>query len=937
MRVAPMAVLCLAMGVSSCKQIDSVTPDLVSCAKEWLDGPRPLAVRRVERFLGKIQEATAKCRGGQTAVAYRNTPWVDWPNYWATGDSASRNFWGSKNFRGINGSLVDLEYARVELIRFNLFDNSGTFGQYINGGAAQKVWNEMRLPPAHAQYAAVGGSATAQRCQGSLIRFRTLSGICNDTRNPLMGSTGTLFARNVEFESTFPDLQLDSLAVNRHGGRLALLTPDPQVVSRKLLTRAQSDSAACNAGYGLPGSAAAGQCDYKAAPFFNVLAAFWIQFMTHDWFSHLDEGHNTATYMPMGCASERVNGAEAPLSPERTAALQCRPGDQMERAYIADSVGLFTKDKSGAMVRARAPKTFQNTTTAWWDASQMYGYDARSRKRVKRDPRDAARLQLVTTHDAPTVPGVQGYLPTLQPGDPQNPDWKGQEATGFPDNWNVGLSFFHNVFAREHNLFVDAFRQRATQHPDDDSGLRDPAAPDRVVPYKAVTPDVLFEVARLVVAAEIAKIHTIEWTTQLLYDESLYRGMNSNWSGLLKPGDPIRSLLTTIVNKLRKSEDPSAANTWYSILASGPGIIGSGNMMGSAQQASWSIANDADVNGGTNHYGSPFNFPEEFVTVYRLHTLVPDLLEFRDLTSPDSIRNRIPVVETFRGGATGVMRERGLSNWAVSMGRQRLARLSLQNTPQFLQNLRMDRLHSPTKQIDVAALDILRDRERGVPRFNEFRRQYGLRQLTSFDDFIDVHPGTSAAEHAEQQKLVAVLREVYGQHRCDAGKVITRSQLDATAHPITDCLGHANGSLVDNVEDLDTVVGWLAESTRPHGYAISETQFIVFILNASRRLYSDRFFTSSFRPEIYSTLGYDWVNQNGPTAMIEPLESNGHTGNPVSPMKRVLLRTMPELKAELDHVVNAFDPWARDRGSYYSLAWKPRPGAERDEAFGRPQ
>ena len=31
-------------------------------------------------------------------------------------------------------------------------------------------------------------------------------------------------------------------------------------------------------------------CPYRKAPFFNVLAAFWIQFMTHDWFSHLDEG-----------------------------------------------------------------------------------------------------------------------------------------------------------------------------------------------------------------------------------------------------------------------------------------------------------------------------------------------------------------------------------------------------------------------------------------------------------------------------------------------------------------------------------------------------------------------------------------------------------------------------------------------------------------------
>ena len=32
-------------------------------------------------------------------------------------------------------------------------------------------------------------------------------------------------------------------------------------------------------------------------------------------------------------------------------------------------------------------------------------------------------------------------------------------------------------------------------------------------------------------------------------------------------------------------------------------------------------------------------------------------------------------------------------------------------------------------------------------------------------------------------------------------------------------------------------------------------------------------------------------------------------------------------------VVNAFDPWARDRGEYYSLEWKPRPGAESDPAF----
>ena len=130
-----------------------------------------------------------------------------------------------------------------------------------------------------------------------------------------------------------------------------------------------------------------------------------------------------------------------------------------------------------------------------------------------------------------------------------------------------------------------------------------------------------------------------------------------------------------------------------------------------------------------------------------------------------------------------------------------------------------------------------------------------------------------------------------------------------------------------------TVVGWLAESTRPHGYAISETQFTVFIINASRRLFSDRFFTSSFRPEFYSNLGVEWVTNNGPTGVVmEQGMPNGHQ-EVVSPMKRVLLRTMPELKGELSSVVNAFDPWARDRGEYYTLEWKPRKGAESDSAF----
>jgi hypothetical protein len=918
--------LTLALLMGSCGKSE-YERSTAACLRMVGDGLLDVSAERSQRFKGKVQEDTALCRGGDRAVEYRNVPWVDWANYWGTGDAGSLGpdktdlQHASPTGRGIDGALLDLEYQRIELIEFNLFDNY-TYREYVQGrhgtpGNVIKVWDAMRLPAADAHYEEVGGDGV-QICGGQLIRHRTLTGICNDIMNPRMGSTNTLFARNVQFETSFPDLGANELVRNRHGDRLGLLRPDPQLVSRRLLTREQSDPGACGDGYGPADTGPAG-CDYIKAPFFNVLAAFWIQFMTHDWFSHLEEGRNQADFMGVGCDTPEAE------------ALGCRPGDAMDRALVADDGPPATFTRDGEAYLQRAPKTFRNTNTAWWDASQIYGYDAVSRSRVKRDPEDPARLLMPPRGEPRGAGDRHGYLPILEESDPMHPDWAGQEATGFPDNWSIGMSFYHNVFSREHNAFVDGFRAVARANPGADSGLRDPDRPGVVIRYSDVTDDELFEVARLVVAAEIAKIHTIEWTTQLLYNEPLYRGMNANWNGLLGPGDDhelVRKALARVIERLNES-NRDVANKWYSVFASGPGIVGLGS-----KQDGWDLANPDDVNGGVNHFGSPFNFPEEFITVYRLHPLLPDLLEYRDLGgNPNQVVERKPIVDSFRGAATDMMTSMGLANTALSMGRQRLGLLTLGNHPRFLQNLKMERLESGTGMIDVAALDLIRDRERGVPRFNEFRRQYGLQQLTSFDDFVDTRLPPDSAERRRQEDYVVALREVYGQHVCDASRIITRAQVNDDGTPINDCLGHPDGSTVDNIEDVDAVVGWLAEGPRPHGFAISETQFVVFILNASRRLFSDRFFTSGFRPEFYSSYGLAWVNNNGPDGKVmERGEPNGHRQE-VSPMKRVLLRTMPELRDELDPVINVFDPWARERGEYYSLAWKPRPGAEDDEAF----
>src|SRR6266511_2766798 len=84
------------------------------------------------------------------------------------------------------------------------------------------------------------------------LTARTLDGTFNDLDEPLMGSLGSRFGRNVPLEST--TLEPED----------KLLEPNPRLVSRELLTRHE----------------------FQPATTLNLLAGAWIQFEVHDWFSH---------------------------------------------------------------------------------------------------------------------------------------------------------------------------------------------------------------------------------------------------------------------------------------------------------------------------------------------------------------------------------------------------------------------------------------------------------------------------------------------------------------------------------------------------------------------------------------------------------------------------------------------------------------------------
>jgi Animal haem peroxidase len=95
------------------------------------------------------------------------------------------------------------------------------------------------------------------------------------------------------------------------------------------------------------------------------------------------------------------------------------------------------------------------------------------------------------------------------------------------------------------------------------------------------------------------------------------------------------------------------------------------------------------------------------------------------------------------------------------------------------------------------------------------------------------------------------------------------------------------------VEELDLLIGTLAEqspSRRPTSFGFGETLFQIFLLNATRRLQADRFYTTCYNEETYSREGLDWIDG--------------------ADLRTVLLRHYPELaKTGLANIKNAFEPW----------------------------
>jgi hypothetical protein len=562
-------------------------------------------------------------------------------------------------------ALLNLSTFRDDLRKFNLYDTELPENGGNGGGTA------VAAPPDH----------------------RTYDGHGTDPTNPDMGKTGMRFGRNVPLEVTYPAEQ-------------KMFDPSPREVSNHLLNRDH----------------------FKPATTLNMLAAAWLQFQNHDWFSHGDNSETEYLEIPL---PEGDAWSENPMRVRRTNADSTNAGGKL-------------------------PPTYMNKVTPWWDGSQIYG-STEERNRELRAGEDG-KLKV----DGDRLP------------EETDPELKGVDLTGFSDNYWVGLSVMHTLFVREHNAICDMLKQH----------------------YPSWDDEKLFLTARLINAALIAKIHTIEWTPGILANPVLQVAMNANWYGVL----------------------PKWVKRRFGHIGSGETLTG---IVGSA----------------LDHHSAPYSITSEFVSVYRMHPLIPDEYEVRSHKTGALIE--AVDFNPLQGHDTrGAIDKHSMLDWVYSFGVSHPGAITMHNHPDALR----DHTRLNGDHVDLATLDILRDRERGVPRYNDFREKLRKRRIERFEDL------TENREWAEQ------IRDVYG----------------------------------GDINAVDTQVGMLAEPLPP-GFGFSDTAFRIFILMASRRLKSDRFFTNDYSPEIYTPEGLKWVDENL--------------------MGDVLLRHHPELAPALEGSKNAFAPW----------------------------
>jgi len=408
-----------------------------------------------------------------------------------------------------------------------------------------------------------------------------------------------------------------------------------------------------------------------------------------------------------------------------------------------------------------------------WVQGQLYGNNDAEQKRLRTKSGTGAKLIL----------DEEGFLPE----DPSRP---GVDLTGYSNNYSPYLSFLHWLFSKEHNAIVDYFQ---AFHPNWDE-------------------ERLFQYARKTNCAQIARIHTVEWTEDLLQHPTLQLGMHADWYGLL--GQPLKCYL------MRQSY----RHVWLNWLLT---PIRCMDVIWGAPGSKW------------DHYDASFQVPKHFRMVYRLHEM---LLGKNDILDPRSgqLLDRIETIDFIHHHTRKQVKRFGYDTLGWSFVSQSCGALQLHNFPRALTQFKR---MQDDNLIDLAELDIFREREDGTGSYNDLRRSLGEPPVASF---LELTGGDA--------ELANEIEQIYQ----------------------------------GDINRVDAGIGILAEP-KPAGFALGFVQFYQFVLNAPRRIKSNRFLSEGYNYNQYQE-GLNWVEHG-------------------AGFKGAIRRHLPLLATKLEGVKHGFAPW----------------------------
>mmetsp|Transcript_231 Transcript_231/g.267 ORF Transcript_231/g.267 Transcript_231/m.267 type:complete len:654 (-) Transcript_231:80-2041(-) len=427
---------------------------------------------------------------------------------------------------------------------------------------------------------------------------------------------------------------------------------------------------------------------------------------------------------------------------------------------------------------------YNSERTNWWDASFVYGQNA---EQVQNSRAFVGGKLKVNEKNPDTLPSRDD----------------GTDLTGDQSNSWVGVSVLQTLFLYEHNYCAE---QIAKENP-------------------TLTDDQIYGHCRNIIAALVAKIHTIDWTVELLKTPQLKIGMRTNWMGIIQAITGLKiPFLDRLLRLIKKKEN--------------------------------------------NNEGVPFCLTEEFAAVYRLHPLLPPGLIIEGEGAGDKDEDEdtfIDLRDTLTTKGRDLMRKSGMAKKVMkAVFTYPCGNMSPSNYPDVMRDFHPTDLlgNNLDDRIDLAAIDLFRDRERGIQYFNNFRRKLSMKPFQTWEEL-------TGDDKMTEEALAAFV--------AGTGNLTNAKKLELVY-----------GAAPKGIEHCDLLVGDLYEKKIP-GFAISETSFMIFLLMASRRLDADPYLNEYFDEEHYTPFGLQHV---------EDTES----------LRQLLKRHFPELEQEFPAGQSGFKP-----------------------------